>query len=623
MSLQINPNNVYDQWNRVAQDLGQAVSNAATTLTGSQAPATQGTTDTQAQQLFEQQFADLAQDPDAFHATMQQVYGESYDYDTAESLRQRALAGDFSWLPPVRTVSAETLGGANGAYDAEAGVIYLNEDLSPELAAQTYVEEAGHHLDTLLNTTDTVGDEGEMFRRIMSGENLTAAQIAEIRAENDKGTIYVDGKAVEVEFWNPISAIGDAVSAVGDAIGDAVDAVGEVVSDVVDAVAGAVGDAVDAVGDAVSTAVDAVVDTVTTFASGLFDMTFGAASLLLQGRLTDAMTSVVDGLDKAFIRAPQRAVNGVIDATEKLLNAPTYLLGDTIGGFVRDQVIARGVDIQRGIFNTTTELARSGFRTMLETPITFVDGVGNALGHAVRGEWGDAAGAFGQAFIDTGVRFAGGLVDQAMIGLQGTADVVGTALFLHEPSRPLNDDEIAALREMYGDSIDYDSIRVHEDNITTKYLGMAAHAVGNNVYIPREATARDGSTITYVDANGDLTLSGENLLVHEVGHNGQNQNGGSDYIHKALFAMAAAMIETGDRGGAYNWREGVAEGKSFSELNPEQQAQLIQDLHAAIKLDRDNDGGLSPDDFDPPLSDEEFAYVLDAWAQAQAGGMAV
>lgn len=619
MSLQINPNNVYDQWNRVAQDLGQAVSNAATTLTGSQAPATQGTTDTQAQQLFEQQFADMAQDPDAFHATMQQVYGESYDYDTAESLRQRALAGDFSWLPPVRTVSAETLGGANGAYDAEAGVIYLNEDLSPELAAQTYVEEAGHHLDTLLNTTDTVGDEGEMFRRIMSGENLTAAQIAEIRAENDKGTIYVDGKAVEVEFWNPISAIGDAVSAVGDAIGDAVDAVGEVVSDVVDAVAGAVGDAVDAVGDAVSTAVDAVVDTVTTFASGLFDMTFGAASLLLQGRLTDAMTSVVDGLDKAFIRAPQRAVNGVIDATEKLLNAPTYLLGDTIGGFVRDQVIARGVDIQRGIFNTTTELARSGFRTMLETPITFIDGVGDAIGHAVRGEWGDAAGAFGMAFVNAGGRFLGGMLDQAMIGLQGGVDVVGTALFLHEPSRPLTDDEKAAMREIYGDSVDLDSVRIHEDNITTKWFGMAPHAVGNNIYMPTSATADDGTVINYVDANGDTNLNGQNLLAHELGHTWQNQNGGSDYIAKALFSQAVAAVSGGDRGGAYEWRDAIAEGKSYNEMNPEQQAELIQELHAALVLDRDGNGELSPDDFDPPLSDEEFAFVLDAWAQVRRG----
>ena len=43
------------------------------------------------------------------------------------------------------------------------------------------------------------------------------------------------------------------------------------------------------------------------------------------------------------------------------------------------------------------------------------------------------------------------------------------------------------------------------------------------------------------------------------------------------FAMAVATIETGSRNGAYDWREGIAEGKSFKELNPEQQAQLIQD----------------------------------------------
>ena len=41
-----------------------------------------------------------------------------------------------------------------------------------------------HHLDTLLNTENTVGDEGEMFRRLLGGEKFDEDQLAAIRADN-------------------------------------------------------------------------------------------------------------------------------------------------------------------------------------------------------------------------------------------------------------------------------------------------------------------------------------------------------------------------------------------------------------------------------------------------------
>src|SRR5688572_2732103 len=71
------------------------------------------------QATFRQQFGELAADPKKFHDTLRTVFGEGYDAKQAESYRQKALAGDFSWLPPVKWVSAETLQGANGAYDSE------------------------------------------------------------------------------------------------------------------------------------------------------------------------------------------------------------------------------------------------------------------------------------------------------------------------------------------------------------------------------------------------------------------------------------------------------------------------------------------------------------------------
>ena len=155
------------------------------------------------QEQFSADFASKAQDPQAFHQLMSQVYGKGYDRKKAEAFRQRALKGDFAWLPKVRFLKDSDISGANGAYDKASGTIYLNEKLAdqPELAAVTYAEEVGHHLDTELKSEDTAGDEGEMFRRLLGGEELSKSQIAEIRAENDKGTIVVDGKQVEVEFF--------------------------------------------------------------------------------------------------------------------------------------------------------------------------------------------------------------------------------------------------------------------------------------------------------------------------------------------------------------------------------------------------------------------------------------
>lgn len=153
--------------------------------------------------LFRQQFGAAAADSQQFHALMAQVYGSGYNRQAAEQLRGRALAGDFAWLPSVRYVDAPVLGGANGAYDAAGGQVLINAQLrGTGLAGQTFVEEAGHHIDTLLNASDAAGDEGELLRRTLGGEALGDADRAAIRAEDDHGTIELDGRSVEVEFWS-------------------------------------------------------------------------------------------------------------------------------------------------------------------------------------------------------------------------------------------------------------------------------------------------------------------------------------------------------------------------------------------------------------------------------------
>lgn len=381
---------------------------------------------------FRQQFGELAADEKRFHDTMRTVFGEGYDVAKAERYRKQALAGDFSWLPPVKLVDPGTLGGAHGAYDAESGTVLLNRTLPPELAAATFVEEAGHHLDTQLNAKDTPGDEGELFRRILSGEKLSGAQLAAIRAENDKGIIYVDGKAKEVEFWNPFKAIGDAVKSVGNAIGEVAQRVGDGVRGLVTGVG------------------NAVVGIVRNVGEGLGDF-FGGVGKLFTGKFIDGLKQMGQGLVK----------------------------------------------------------------TVIQTPVDALLMVGGRALSAI----------------------------QTLIGVE-------------PPGRGLKADEIAVLRQVYGDSIDYGAVRIKEGNSGLFSTTGRAFAHGNTIYIPPE----------------NLPLT-KDLLVHEMAHVWQNQNGGTDYMSEALWGQY--------HGDGYDFEKGLKEGKAWSELNPEQQAELLQQAYLA------------------------------------------
>jgi len=151
---------------------------------------------------FRSSFTALAAEPDAFHQFIQQVYGDALSAMNAERLRQQTLKGDFSWLPKVEYVGSQSLQGANGAYHSDSSTIFINEDIAgTDLARQTFIEEVGHHIDTLSGKSDTTGDEGEMFRRLLAGENLSATDLAAIRREDDSANIIVNGEVITVEFY--------------------------------------------------------------------------------------------------------------------------------------------------------------------------------------------------------------------------------------------------------------------------------------------------------------------------------------------------------------------------------------------------------------------------------------
>ena len=59
------------------------------------------------------------------------------------------------------------------------------------------------------------------------------------------------------------------------------------------------------------------------------------------------------------------------------------------------------------------------------------------------------------------------------------------------------------------------------------------------------------------------------MLVHETTHVWQNQNGGTDYMTEAIYAQIF--------GEGYEYGDVILNGRTWFLLNPEQQAQLIED----------------------------------------------
>jgi len=155
----------------------------------------------------------------------------------------------------------------------------------------------------------------------------------------------------------------------------------------------------------------------------------------------------------------------------------------------------------------------------------------------------------------------------AMSFLRQVAEV-RKALGMDPPARALKPEEIAELKKVFGDTIDYSQVQVTE-NMPGGLLGSdRAMAVGNSIYLP------PGTSLQ--------------TIVHELAHVWQYQNGGNTYLSRALEAQLAGDGEGHMRG--YDWEVGLEKGKSWSQLSPEQQAHLIDEMYAAGYFDDPSKG---------------------------------
>jgi Ca2+-binding RTX toxin-like protein len=168
------------------------------------------TTQAQANQKIAQAFATVEDLLQAFiqnhgfelnHLSM--AFGNEVDQGVLADLVTQLTTGDFSGLPTIGLRSGDDLAGAKGVYVAELDQILLSEAFvataSQERLVAVILEELGHSFDARLNITDSAGDEGDIFARLVLGEDLSETQLAALYAENDSLTLEIDGQTVFAE----------------------------------------------------------------------------------------------------------------------------------------------------------------------------------------------------------------------------------------------------------------------------------------------------------------------------------------------------------------------------------------------------------------------------------------
>lgn len=158
-------------------------------------------------QAMSEVYGDLskfAADPN-FVAKLNVPFGENWDAAAAKALAEAWFQGDFSDIPPVKVVSSAEIDGANGAFAAATDTIYLSKEFlarngaNPAAVADVLLEEIGHSVDARLNVTDSPGDEGAIFSRVVQGKELTQGELQALKGEDDRGTVLFNGQTISIE----------------------------------------------------------------------------------------------------------------------------------------------------------------------------------------------------------------------------------------------------------------------------------------------------------------------------------------------------------------------------------------------------------------------------------------
>ena len=154
--------------------------------------------------------------------------------------------------------------------------------------------------------------------------------------------------------------------------------------------------------------------------------------------------------------------------------------------------------------------------------------------------------------------------------------------------RPLYDWEITEARQVFGDSLRYRQVRIHECSAWTDGLDRLGRKLKKlDPLAPRDHNAVTLGFHVYFPINlptqlvplGDPDDYSMPWLIHELTHVWQFQHTGPFYIVRALIAQFRYGKAAYDFGGPANLQKRRLENCTWADFNPEQQGDIARDYY--------------------------------------------
>lgn len=420
--------------------------------------------ETSLHQKFASELRRVATDEAQFHRVVKQVLGPDYDVDKANELLSKLLAGDVSWLPPIRFALGETVAGLGSAYDAAKGIVFFDGEMRNdyERLVDAFARGAQAFLKDALAARGSSDADGEELSRLVLGGAPWVNRIELSRPEvtpehNSRLTAPNVEKPRSSGLWGVFSWIGEQVSGIARGVSDAFHGVARVFRGIADALEHA-------------------------------GHLLGRAAEELNSRLQEAWTVAGKELWRELNRWAKDGWQIVADSVHRLRDAVR-----TLGG----GVTSAAVGVLRNMAELSQQLAK-GVGQLVEGQSEGWQNLGIAL-LKVPQTVGDAALIVGGS---------------AVSGVQ-------TLLHLEPVRRELTDEEVARLQRVFGDSIDYDAIVVKQGTSGVLTTSGRPFVMGNTIYLPYRGATDFGTLaheVTHVwqHQNGGTDYASEALLARYV-----------------------------------------------------------------------------------------------------------
>jgi peptidoglycan/xylan/chitin deacetylase (PgdA/CDA1 family) len=131
---------------------------------------------------------------------LDRAFGSSWDRKLGWQLIQSWSKGEQ--LPEIEIVAASQINGANGAFDSTNNRIYVSEQILDQssFVSAVILEELGHYFDLRVNLSDSDGDEGAIFSRLIQGQQISNTELVSLKRENDLTQIEMNGTVHNLEL---------------------------------------------------------------------------------------------------------------------------------------------------------------------------------------------------------------------------------------------------------------------------------------------------------------------------------------------------------------------------------------------------------------------------------------